>query len=94
MSSPIDPMTEPQGWQPIESARRTGRYIWLGAPGRMRIGFWADGKEHENHGSVGGGWIDLSFAEAGRGPRGLQFGPTCWQDLPDAPEPPQRGGVS
>lgn len=50
----------------------------------MRIGWWANGAEHENFGTVGGGWIDLGLAEAG-GVRGLRFAPTFWANTPDPP---------
>ncbi|MDB5412630.1 MAG: hypothetical protein JWR10_965 [Rubritepida sp.] len=72
-------------WQPIETAHKDGTPVWLGRPGRMRIGFWASGTGHENHGTIGGGWIDAAAAE-GSGVRGLRFAPTVWMALPFPPE--------
>lgn len=71
-------------WQDIATAPRDGSIFWLGKPGHMRLGFWADGVGHENHGTVGGGWIDHALAEAG-GVRGLRFAPTHWHARPSPP---------
>lgn len=87
--SPVEqaPVADADGWLPIETAPKTGQYIWLAKPYLMRIGFWADGRQHENFGTKGGGWIDMAAAEGG-GPRGLRFEPTHWMPLPAPPEHP------
>lgn len=81
--------TAREGWQPIETAPRD-RSIWLSSGFAMRLGFWAVGKDHENFGTVDGGWIDQAAAEC-TGPRGLRFAPTSWHSLP-APPARDEGG--
>lgn len=71
-------------WQDISTAPKDGGYIWLGAPGTLRIGYWCDGQKFEHHGSVGGGWRDAARAEAG-GLSDLLFAPTHWMPLPPPP---------
>lgn len=74
-----DPMTEPQGWQSIESAPRDGTTFDVWVPdedGGYRV-------------------TDLYFSKRGLllrggGPAELPRWPTHWMPLP---EPPQRGGV-
>jgi len=72
-------------WQPITSAPKPGKVIWVAMPDHMRLAYWLDGKDHENHGTILGGWIDWILAH-GQGPRGLQFAPTHWRLLPEPPE--------
>jgi hypothetical protein len=60
-------------WQPIETAPKDGRFIWLGDSSGLRIGFWARER-----------WADMARAEEG-GPRDLTFAPTHWQPLPKPP---------
>ena len=82
--NPVSATTAPvDGWRDIASAPRD-RPIWLGKSGHMRLGFWLDGKQHENFGTSGGGWIDSASSEA-PGPRGLRFAPTCWHPVLAAP---------
>ena len=91
---PLPAALSTREWQPIETAPQNQTPIWLGCAGNMRIGWWADGAQHENFGTVGGGWIDMARAEA-RGPRGLTFAPTHWARIPPAvPAPPAPGGGS
>ena len=66
---------EAAAWQPIATAPKDGRNIWLTNACNIRIGFW-DGNR----------WVDLARAEA-RGPRDLLFEPTHWQPVPKPPEP-------
>lgn len=75
----------PSQWQPIDTAPKDGRWIWLGNEYMMRVGRWASGTEYEHSGSVGGGWRDFALTEGG-GVRGdLPMTPTHWMSLPDAP---------
>lgn len=74
-------MKDDSGWRPIETAPRSIVPIWLAKLGSMRLGFWKSGAEYENHGSVGGGWIDHALSET-NGPCGLKFAPTHWMPLP------------
>ena len=85
------------GWMPIETAAKDGgtaktsTYVWLSNGTSMRVGFWMSGEEFENHGSIGGGWRDLSMAESGFA-SDLRFKPTHWQPVPLLPSPtPERG---
>ena len=78
-------------WQPIETAPRDGSLIWLGSPEAMRLGFWTQGKEFENHGTTGGGWRDMSAAEKNITGEtslrtGLHFAPTHWMPTPKPPK--------
>lgn len=70
-------------WQRIETAPRDGTIIWLANRNIMRLGWWTSNRGYENHGTVGGGWIDKGLAEAG-GVRGLTFAPTHWQPTPES----------
>ena len=80
----IEALTRPvDGWQPIETAPKLS-VIWLSDGTLMRLGFWAEGKQHENFGTVGGGWIDHASAE-GTGPRGLRFRAKHWCRVPRSP---------
>lgn len=78
-------------WQPIETALKDGSYIWLGSPSSVRVGFWRNGAEYENHNSVGGGWIDKCAAEQVLGTNGLHFEPTHWMPTPKPPSPASNG---
>ncbi|WP_332822457.1 hypothetical protein [Stutzerimonas kunmingensis] len=71
-------------WQPIETAPKDGREIWVGDRCSIRIAFWLDGAAYEHRGSIGGGWRDHAKAEA-RDLADLHFTPTHWQPLPDPP---------
>lgn len=71
-------------WLDIETAPQTGQWIWLANSHSMRIGWWSSNSGDANHGTVGGGWIDMAMAEAG-GMRGLRFAPTHWMELPSPP---------
>lgn len=73
-----------QSWQSIETAPKDGTYVWVSNGFSMRIAFWADGKEFEHQGSIGGGWRDLALAERG-GAADMMFAPTHWQALPKPP---------
>ena len=79
-------------WQPIKTAPKDGTLIWLGSTEAMRLGFWTQGKEFENHGTIDGGWRDMSTAEeeARTGKTGMQsdlhFAPTHWQPTPKPPK--------
>lgn len=77
-------------WRPIDTADKSGgtakdsAYVWLSNGNVMRVGFWMNGDEFENHGSVGGGWRDLSMAENGFA-SDLHFAPTHWMPTPTLP---------
>ena len=78
-------------WQPIETAPRDGSLIWLGSPEAMRLGFWTQGKEFESHGTIDGGWRDMSAAESSITGEtslrtGLHFAPTHWMPTPEPPK--------
>lgn len=73
-------------WRTMDSAPKD-EIIWLANENIMRLGFWQAGEQHENHGTVDGGWIDKSLAEAG-GVRGLTFKPTLWYPCPSFPASP------
>lgn len=67
-------------WQPIETAPKTGEFIWLSNGRMMRIGYWyvvtADpSQEH---------WADMIRAERG-GMGDLQWKPEYWLPLPKSP---------
>lgn len=61
-------------WQPIETAPTNGTYVWVGAPGVRRIGFYGDERWHDMVSLAGGG-----RAEA------IPFTPTHWMPLPAPP---------
>lgn len=45
-------------WQGIDNNSTNGD-VWLVTDGsNMAFAFWKEGKEHESHGSVGGGWCN------------------------------------
>ena len=69
-------------WHPIETVCKDdiNDIVWLANKKSMRLGFWVNGKEHEHHGSVGGGFKDF---ETGRD---LRFAPTHWKHKPAPPE--------
>lgn len=74
-------MEKGDGWMPIETAPKTG-IIWLACDFSMRLGYWMEGKQHECHGSVGGGWKDFAISESVGAPMDLRFTPTRWQPTP------------
>lgn len=76
----------PQGWRGIESAPKDGTSIWVSNGFSMRVAFWADGKQYEHQGSVGGGWRDY-FATEMRSTADLMWAPTHWMPLPASPAP-------
>lgn len=74
-----------RGWQPIETAPKDGTLIWLGSEhGSMRVGLWEDGAQHENHGTVGGGWRDFYRIECD-GQRDTLWPVVWWHPLPSPP---------
>lgn len=79
-------MTTPDanGWMPIETADKFCT-IWLSDGFSMRLGFWMEGEEFENHGSKGGGWRDHANSENFKNGWDLHFTPTCWQPVPKPP---------
>ena len=81
-------MTAPDtnGWMPInDEAKAAHVYVWLSNGRSMRLGFWQAGKQHENQGSIGGGWCDLCGSEQLNSRTDLHFLPTHWQPLPKPP---------
>ena len=74
-------------WKPIETAPKNGRLIWLGCGRFMRLGCWINGEEHENFGTIGGGWKDYIAMEGRQTFTGLRFMPTHWMALPSPPDP-------
>lgn len=79
------PSAGERGWRTIDSALKD-KIIWLATKGAMRVGFLAEGKEHEHHGSVGGGWKDFYERWMDGQSRDLRFIPTHWQPVPAAPD--------
>ncbi|MBX3583603.1 MAG: hypothetical protein KF810_17085 [Rhizobiaceae bacterium] len=76
---------EREGWQPIETAPKDGTPIWLGSEhGSMRVGLWEGGAQHENHGTVGGGWRDFYRIECD-GQRDTLWPVVWWHPLPSPP---------
>lgn len=73
------------GWMPIETADKSGGDVWLSNGSSMRLGFWLDGEQFENHGSIGGGWRDTASFENVKGGHDLHFAPTHWQPTPNLP---------
>jgi hypothetical protein len=69
-----DALAAERTWRPIETAPKTGEFIWLASHAFMRIGFWSQER-----------WADMERAKAG-GPCDLLFFPTHWQPLPAPPE--------
>lgn len=58
-------------WQPIETAPKTTKPIWLAVPGTMRIGYWSEER-----------WRDFY----GVSPRfDVLFTPTHWMPIPEPP---------
>lgn len=80
-------------WQPIETIPKDEPVLWLTNGRIIRLGWWVDGEEHEAHGTVGGGFIDKSMAEAG-GVRGLPFAPTHWMHVPKLPRGEDSNGMT
>lgn len=74
-------------WQQIETAPRDGTAIWVSNGFSMRVAFWANGKEFEHLGSIGGGWRDFFEASHPNRMADLMFAPVYWQALP---KPPHR----
>jgi hypothetical protein len=75
----VDSLMLRSEWQPIETAPKEGiAPIWLAAPGRMRLGYWLQGRwadfaRHEQH-----------YADTVR--LDLNFTPTHWMPLPEPPK--------
>jgi hypothetical protein len=64
------------GWRDIESAPKgLTSYIWLGAPGNLRVGYW-----HIDY------WADKSKAENLASNTSLDFIPTLWHPCPIVPK--------
>lgn len=64
-------------WQPIETARKDGIYIWLADSSNRRVCWWSPVYEE---------WLDVYDLDRNGVCRSLYFKPTHWQNLPELPE--------